>query len=88
MSRYQVKIKNSAQRDLKKLKRSHLKSAFLNIVEELKVNPYSPKHSFKLLQPPHLRRYSRRLNLQHRVVYTVDDSNKIVYILSAWSHYE
>ncbi|MFW2677928.1 Txe/YoeB family addiction module toxin, partial [Staphylococcus aureus] len=31
---------------------------------------------------------SRRINHQHRVVYTVDDRNKEVLILSAWSHYD
>ncbi|MDI1634737.1 Txe/YoeB family addiction module toxin, partial [Staphylococcus aureus] len=29
-----------------------------------------------------------RSNLQHRVVYTIDDRNKVVLILSAWSHYD
>lgn len=85
---YSVKIKNSAKKDLKKLKNSNLQNQFMNVMDTLKKDPYFPKQSFEKLQPKDLGRYSRRLNHQHRVVYTVDEENKEVYILSAWSHYE
>lgn len=88
MSNYTVFIKNSAKADLKKLKYSQLKHQFLNIIETLKEDPYSPTQSFEKLQPKHSGRYSRRINYQHRVVYTVDDVKKEVVIYSSWSHYE
>lgn len=88
MSDYIVVIKNSAKSDLKKLKQSQLKHQFLNIIETLKKDPYSPTQSFEKLQPKHLGRYSRRINYQHRVVYTVDEEKREVIIYSAWSHYE
>jgi len=88
MNNYSISIKNSAKSDLKKIKHSQLKSQFLKIVETLKEDPYSPSQSFEKLQPKHLARYSRRINHQHRVVYTIDEDNKEVFILSAWSHYE
>ncbi|MEJ7542896.1 Txe/YoeB family addiction module toxin [Staphylococcus intermedius] len=88
MSNYTISIKNSAKTDLKKIQKSQLKSQFLKIVETLKLDPYYPNQSFEKLQPKHLGRYSRRINHQHRVVYTVDDEQKEVVILSAWSHYE
>ena len=77
MSNYTVKIKNSAKSDLKKIKHSYLKK-----------DPYKITQSFEKLEPKYLERYSRRINHQHRVVYTVDDRNKEVLILSAWSHYD
>lgn len=88
MSNYTISIKNSAKSDLKKIQKSQLKSQFLKIVEILKIDPYYPNQSFEKLQPKHLGRYSRRINHQHRVVYTVDEERKEVYIFSAWSHYE
>ncbi|HCX8987710.1 TPA: Txe/YoeB family addiction module toxin, partial [Staphylococcus aureus] len=51
-------------------------------------DPYKITQSFEKLEPKYLERYSRRINLQHRVVYTIDDRNKVVLILSAWSHYD
>ncbi|HDB3129687.1 TPA: Txe/YoeB family addiction module toxin [Staphylococcus aureus] len=88
MNQYTVKIKNSAKSDLKKLKRSHLKEQFIEIGETLKNDPYKSSQSFEKLEPKSLKRYSRRINHQHRVVYTVDDQNKEVLILATWSHYE
>lgn len=88
MDNYSISIKNSAKSELKKIKQSQLKTQFLKIVDTLKEDPYFPNQSFEKLQPKHLGRYSRRINHQHRVVYTVDEDDKKVFILSAWSHYE
>ena len=88
MSSYQVEIKNSAKSDLKKLKKSNLKTQFLKTVAILKEDPYQPTQSFEKLQPASRGLYSRRLNAQHRVVYRVYEALKRVYIYSAWSHYE
>ncbi|MCD2256973.1 Txe/YoeB family addiction module toxin [Agrilactobacillus fermenti] len=87
MSQYTVKIKNSAKRDLKKLKQSNLKANFLEIIATLKENPYAPTQSFEKLTPPSAGFYSRRLNSQHRVVYTIDQATHEVLIYAAWSHY-
>lgn len=88
MSDYQVQIKNSAKSDLKKIKRSNLKESFYAVVDQLKQNPFEPNQGFEKLEPPIAKKYSRRINVQHRVVYTVDKVNKVVSIYSAWSHYE
>ncbi|WP_139008720.1 Txe/YoeB family addiction module toxin [Lactococcus lactis] len=83
-----VEIKNSAKSDLKKLKQSNLKESFLEIVKQLKKNPFEPNQSLEKLQPPVAGKYSRRINSQHWVVYTVDKKSKRVMIYSAWTHYE
>ena len=88
MTAYQVVIKNSAKKDLKKIKQSHLKENFNEVVQELKENPFAPTQSFEKLQPSSAELYSRRINQQHRVVYKVDEDARRVEIYSAWTHYE
>lgn len=88
MGNYSVNIHNSAKSDLNKLKRSHLKEIFLDIINTLKIDPYKKSHSFENSQPKQLEMYSRRINYQHRVVYKVNEQTKEVFILSAWSHYK
>jgi toxin YoeB len=88
MDSYEVVIKNSAKKDLKKIKNSHLKENFLDVVQTLKKNPFAPTQSFEKLQPKSTGLYSRRINQQHRVVYKVDEAARRVEIYSAWTHYE
>ncbi|KRN01481.1 hypothetical protein FD13_GL001007 [Levilactobacillus senmaizukei DSM 21775 = NBRC 103853] len=85
---YQVKFQKAVKEDLRKIKQSHLRETFEDVIRELKRDPYAPTQSLEKLQPYAAGRYSRRINNQHRVVYRVDDENKIVRIYSAWSHYE
>lgn len=85
---YAIKVKSSAKRDLKKIKGSYLEKSFLEIIEQLKQNPYQKNQSFEKLVPPIKGFYSRRINVQHRVVYKVNEENKTVVIYSAWGHYE
>lgn len=85
---WKVKIKTSAKSDLKKVLKSPLRESFMAIEEILKTNPYKPVQSFEKLTPPAAGYYSRRINGQHRVVYTVDQKTKTVEIYSCWAHYE
>lgn len=75
-------------RKIQKIKNTHLETNFLKIIKQLKENPYNNNHSFEKLIPPIKGFYSRRLNVQHRVVYTVNDEDKIVTIYSAYGRYE
>lgn len=88
MSNYSIQIKNSAKVDLRKIKQSNLRAQFEKVVQTLKEDPYLPTQSFEKLKPTHEGRYSRRLNRQHRVVYRVNEDEKIVEIYSAWTYYE
>ena len=85
---YKVRIKNSPKTDLKKIKYSKLRQNFDKVIQQLKEDPYRPNQGFEKLEPPMAKKYSRRINVQHRVVYTVDDESNVVTIYSAWSHYE
>ena len=88
MNSYEVFIKNSAKKDLKKIKQSHLKENFNEIIHVLKEDSFAPTQSFEKLQPKSAGLYSRRINQQHRVVYKVDEAARRVEIYSAWTHYE
>jgi len=71
--------------DIPLLEQLGLKSDFDEIVDILKKNPYQQVRNMEVLQPRQKKIYSMRINLQHRVVYTVDKENKIVKIWSAWT---
>lgn len=88
MSNYTVTIKNSAKKDLRKLKAANLLKNFIEITEVLKNDPYQPTNNFEKLRPYQDGRYSRRINYQHRCIYRVNEEIKTVEISSAWSHYE
>ena len=83
---FNVKIKKNVLKDLPKLKNSNLHNRFDSLVEILRRNPFeTPPPYEKLVGVPY---YSRKLNVQHRLVYSVDKEKKIVIIESVWSHYE
>ncbi|GEP19749.1 Txe/YoeB family addiction module toxin [Pediococcus argentinicus] len=77
---YSVRIKNSAKEDLRKLKQSNLRSNFQEVVDTLKRDPFEKSQSVERLVPPTSGLYSRRLNSQHRVVYSVDKDKREVII--------
>jgi len=88
MNQYDIFIKNSAKKDLEKIKTSHLKENFEEIIKTLKENPFEETQSFEKLYPKSAELYSRRINQQHRVVYRVDEAARRVVIYSAWTHYK
>ena len=81
-------MKSSVKKDLKRIKNTHLEQKLLNIIEQLQDNPYENNQAFEKLVSPVKGFYSRRINVQHRVVYTVNDEEKIVTLYSAYGHYE
>ncbi|GHP13371.1 addiction module protein [Lentilactobacillus fungorum] len=88
MNKWQLKIKSTAKGDLKKVLKRPLRPSFERIKATLAIDPFSPTQSFEKLTPPAASFYSRRINGQHRVVYTIDKDNKVVTIYSCWAHYE
>lgn len=85
---YSIRIKKGAKKDLKKIKGTYLEDSFREIIAQLRENPFADNQSFEKLIPPIAGFYSRRINVQHRVVYKVDKIAQKVIIYSAWGHYE
>ncbi len=77
-----------ARRDAKKLSRSGLKPQAEKLLAILETNPFQNPPSYVKLVGTLSGAYSRRINIQHRLVYQVLDDIKTVKIIRMWSHYE
>ena len=77
-----------AQKDAKKLAASGLKDKAWKLLELLEVDPYQSPPGYEKLLGDLAGAYSRRINIQHRVVYQVLEDEHIVKILRLWTHYE
>jgi Txe/YoeB family toxin of toxin-antitoxin system len=77
-----------AQKDAKKLSASGLKDKAWKQLELLEVDPYQSPPGYEKLLGDLAGAYSRRINIQHRVVYQVLEDEHIVKILRLWTHYE
>ena len=77
-----------ARRDAKKLASSGLKSQTQELLDLLADDPYRTRPPYKKLLGDLTRAFSRRINIQHRLVYQVLDSERVVKVIRMWSHYE
>ncbi len=77
-----------AQKDAKKLAASGLKEKARALLEVLEANPYQNPPPYEKLVGDLAGAYSRRINIQHRVVYQVLEKERIVKVLRLWTHYE
>ena len=77
-----------AQRDAKKLSSSGLKPKAEELLATIAENPYRKPPPFEELVGDLAGAYSRRINIQHRLVYQVLDEDRVVKVLRMWSHYE
>ena len=84
---WKVVYTKQAQKDAKKLAGSGLKSKAEVLIDILRKDPYQSPPSFEKLTGDLSGAYSRRINIQHRLVYQVCESEKIVKVLRLWSHY-
>jgi len=77
-----------AKKDAKKLASSSLKPKAQRILEILIINPYQHPPPYEKLIGDLSGAYSRRINIQHRLVYQVLNSIKTVKVIRMWTHYE
>ena len=77
-----------AQKDAKKLAASGLKRKAQELLNMLKENPYQNPPPYEKLVGDLKGAYSRRINIQHRLVYQVLDEEHVVKVLRLWTHYE
>jgi Txe/YoeB family toxin of toxin-antitoxin system len=85
---YRVVFTKQAQKDAKKLSASGLKEKAERLIEILSDNPYQSPPFYEKLVGDLAGAFSRRINIQHRLVYEVIDSEKIVKVIRMWTHYE
>jgi toxin YoeB len=77
-----------AQKDAKKLAAAGLKQKALTLLEIVAKDPFANPPPYEKLVGDLKGAYSRRINIQHRVVYQVLRTEKIVKVLRLWTHYE
>lgn len=77
-----------AQKDAKKLASSGLKPKAQELLALIAEDPYHKPPPFEKLIGDLAGAYSRRINIQHRLVYQVLEDERMVKILRLWSHYE
>ena len=85
---WQLVYTSQAQKDAKKLASAGLKPKALELLEILQKNPFQNPPPFEKLVGDLFGAYSRRLNIQHRLVYQIYETERIVKIIRLWTHYE
>ncbi|MFH2066728.1 MAG: Txe/YoeB family addiction module toxin [Pseudomonadota bacterium] len=88
MVNYKVVFTKQAQKDAEKLSASGLKGKAGQLIEILRDNPYQSPPFYEKLVGDLAGAYSRRINIQHRLVYEVIEAEKIVKVIRMWTHYE
>lgn len=88
MVKYSIIYTKKARSHIPKLKASNLDKKARALIDILKENPFKSSPTFEKLQGDFYGAYSRRINIKHRLVYEVLEEEKIVKILSLWTHYE
>lgn len=83
-----IKYSRQAVKDSKKIQQANLKKNVVRLIEILKVNPFQTPPPYEKLVGDLTGAYSRRINIQHRLVYEVFPSEEVVRILRMWSLYE
>lgn len=85
---YEVVYSKTVLKEIPKLKATHLDGKTKALIEILRLDPYQSPPSNEKLVGNLAGLYSRRINVQHRLVYKVCEEKHIVKIYSMWTHYE
>jgi Txe/YoeB family toxin of toxin-antitoxin system len=85
---WKIVYTKQAIKDAKKLSASGLRKKAENLLDILRKNPYQTPPPFEKLVGDLSGAYSRRINIQHRIVYQVLDEQKTVKVIRLWTHYE
>lgn len=85
---WQVVFTKQAKKDAKKIARSGLKPQAERLLEILRADPYQNPPPYEKLLGELSGACSRRINIQHRLVYQILDDIKTVKVIRMWTHYE
>ena len=88
MPQYQLLYTKAAQKDVQNLNAVGLKDKALQLLDIIAKNPFQNPPPYEKLIGDLAGAYSRRINIQHRLVYQVLEDEKIVKVLRLWTHHE
>jgi toxin YoeB len=86
--KWQIVFTKQAQKDAERLTAAGLRSKAEELLDLLSKNPYQNPPSYEKLLGDLAGAYSRRINIQHRLVYQVLEEEKVVKVIRMWTHYE
>lgn len=85
---YRLVYTKQAQKDAKKIASSGLKPKVMTLLEIISKNPHKDYPPFEKLVGDLSGAISRRISIQHRLVYQVLEDQKVIKVLRMWTHYE
>jgi Txe/YoeB family toxin of toxin-antitoxin system len=85
---WRVVFTKQAQKDAKKLAAAGLRTKAEKLLDILRENPYKTPPTYEKLLGDLSGAYSRRINIQHRLVYQILDNEKVVKVIRLWTHYD
>jgi Txe/YoeB family toxin of toxin-antitoxin system len=88
MVKWELAFSKQALKDAKKVKAAGLKPGVEELLALLEKDPFQNPPSFEKLVGDLAGAYSRRINIQHRLVYEVFTKECVVRALRMWTHYE
>ena len=88
VSAWRIVFTKPAQKDARKIAQGDLRGNVEDLLEILRVNPRRSPPPFEKLVGDLSGAYSRRINIQHRLVYEVLDEDRTVKVIRMWTHYE
>ena len=86
--KWRVVFTKQAQKDARKLAAAGLRSRAERLLDILREHPYQTPPPLEKLVGDLAGAYSRRINIQHRLVYEILDKEKAVKVIRMWTHYE
>ncbi len=86
--KWRVVFTKQAQKDAKKLAAAGLRSRAERLLDIVRENPHQTPPPFEKLVGDLGGAYSRRINIQHRLVYEILNKEKVVKVIRMWTHYE
>lgn len=85
---YSLAYGKAAVKDIEKLKTAHLDQKAKALIDIIKKNPFQNPPPYEKLTGNLKGLYSRRINIQHRLLYEVIENTKTIKIIRMWTHYE
>ena len=85
---YNIVYTKTAMKDIPKLKSAGLSIKAKALVDLIKEDPFATPPSYEKLVGDLKGLYSRRINIKHRLVYQVYEDEKVIKIISLWTHYD
>jgi toxin YoeB len=85
---WKIVYTKQAQKDAKKIAAAGFKSKVEKLLDLINANPFKNPPDYEKLVGDLTGAYSRRINIQHRLIYQVYPKEKVIKVIRMWTHYE